>query len=406
MKESNMKAALGSLFNLLLFAGYGVYCGFYVARNYRDPNVFLAILAFLGIFLAARILIAVIYYTGRLVTAAVNGFKISYFETVCFKVWFDGERTRFRFIFDPSILFGGTVMVRIKDKMDTREGFKKNSKGFLSTYLGGLFAMALITVLLLVYSVLAVSLRFAFSPAAFALIVAVWLITYNAFTENRRAGDFLHFLRLRGDSELFVTTVASQSIVEDTGTFLLTEAQEIIKFKIENDMPVVDRHSMNVLCRVAALDALGDYRLYPEIEEYLNTRLYSREKLLEESADTQILAALRVRYFAARCIVRGEKDKAAAMYSLAAELLEKHRLRDTSFKVFLADMTRILSADELSEEDIETLEETDFLDRDTYACGFIPYRHDIDRLDREAHAVLFAELPEEEDEDGEAEYEE
>ncbi|MDR1093894.1 MAG: hypothetical protein LBL66_07075 [Clostridiales bacterium] len=383
----NLNKLLWPLFNLLIFAGWCVFAGFYAAREYPDANTYLIIVVLAAVFFAARVLANLLCQIGQAVFIKFLGFKLNYFEAAFFVWRYDGERGRAKFSFLPSSLWSGTVYPRVKGSLDTAQGYAERSANYGKAFLGAPLTAALILLAVIAYTAAQIIVGQP-EPVGMAVAVGAWLMLYKGLTEDyRRRGGFLTYLKYRGDSEARLLGIASQAVVETPDRFLWDEAQKLIRSKIEADSDFLDRRAFNILSYLMLADALGEYALLPEIRNYIETELLTYEGLIRQKPEVLQMAIGRARTFVCFKLIAGGGAAAKNALELFARVAAEARMRTDT--VYFADMRQILS-----DRDEETLAATDFLARDPYGGLFKAYAALVERADDAAHQALFAEYDE------------
>ncbi|GHV01101.1 hypothetical protein FACS1894211_10110 [Clostridia bacterium] len=387
----NVNKTLWLLFNLLIFAGWCVFSGFYVAGNYPpDTNVWLAILILAAIFVAVRIVVNILCQIGQAALIKFLGLKVNYFEAAFFIWRFDGERGRVKIGGGLSTLWSGTVYPRIKGSLDSAAGYAKNAAKYGKVFLGAPSAGALILFAVIVYMATKLILKLPLEPISLAVAVAAWYALYNALTEDyKRRGGFLTYLKYKSDGEARLLGIASQGLVEMPDRFILDEAQKLIQYRIGVGLEVWNRQTFNILSYIALTDALNEYALAPELKDFIYAELLTYESLIGKDPQVYHMAVGRSRMFICARLVAGEVETARSALNVYARLAKEIGLRDTSYNIYFADMNQILN-----EKDADTLSSTDLLFRDPYGRLFKGYREFIERADDAAHQTLFRFLDE------------
>jgi len=399
---------LGNIFNLLLLGAFCVYCVFYSRQkpDADDLRVFVEILIYLGIFLAARLGAALLHQLGHVIFAVFAGFEILYFEWFIFKLWHDGDRVRFGLFFDVNALFSGSVMIKLKNTFDTAVNFKKNHVKYSKFLLGGfIFNVAGIAAAIIIYAA-CLPMSAVFSPlclCALAVMLGCWFMAFNAFDDSQgKRGDFIAFTKSR-DSESLVVSLAAQSIVEGIDhAFLFREAQSVIAFKMKNGLPWLDRPSMNALSAIAFYACAGRAEFSRDIETYLNEEFFklvitdeketsdtTEQKPDATERDKKIFLAAKIKNFVAYYALYYGRERALEVLNLGAEAFTQLRLRDNSLFIYYAD-TRAMLKETLSTDEQEVLSYTKFMSADSYAMGFKNFREINDLAEDNVHQAIYA----------------
>ena len=373
------------MLNLLVFAGWCVFTGFYVSWNFPDAPWYATVPVVAAIFFGARIVVNFVCQLGQAAFIRFLGFRVNYFEAACIVWYYDGERGRMKFGGGASSLLNGTVFPRIKGSLDSMEGYGKKSADYCKTFLGAPLTAALVFLAGLAFIVTRMIVRQPLEPISFAVILAAWFMIHGALTEDyRRRGGIVTYFRYRSDSETRLLGAVSQGLVETPGRFLLDEAQKLLKFRIESDIDFLCRQAFNIISHVSLADALGEYRMLPEIGEYIKTELLTYEGLINKNPAQRQMALGRMRPLVCAMLIRGDAEAAANAVELYSRIARESNVRDTGLFVYFADMKSILK-----DKDEETLGATDFLLRDSYGKLFKEYREFTERADEAAHQTLF-----------------
>lgn len=388
------KKILGVVLNTILFAGYGVFCWYYcyIQPGYAEMNVFLQVLKFLGIFIASLAATALLHQFGHVVSAVFLGFKVTYFEACFFKLWNDGERARFGLFFDPSLFFSGNVVISFNGAFDTGARFKQSRAKYSKFLLGGFIFNAGALVVTVIIYVLCLSFGAVFSPlfiVALAVMLSNWFMLYGAFTdEPSRRGDFIAYAASR-DTENLLTALAAQSLAEKMDhSFLFGEAQKVIAFKIQNDLPWLDKDSLGALSAVVFYACAGQGRLDAGIEDFFNRKFLTAEGAAGLTAGQKLLFVMNIKNFIAYYIINYGRERASEILELAAAVSADISLINKETQSYFNRVREALK-ESLSPAELRALTEIRFFTSGSFEAGFKNYRDIRDAAEGKVRRAIY-----------------